>query len=88
LQQPFCRINRLVQLLNCIAVLRPLQGQWLTRKYLVLANGVNQIGECGLAILESFSNAVFYQPTLKINRLLGGGGIPIAAASLSSHLIS
>ncbi|MEA3145759.1 MAG: hypothetical protein QOI53_1216 [Verrucomicrobiota bacterium] len=50
-QKPFCAINRLVQFLNSMRMLRPLQRQRFICKSPTLANGVDEIGKSVLPIL-------------------------------------
>ena len=72
LRQPFRPIDRLVQLLDSVGVLRPLQRQRLIREFPILANRPDQVRECVLSISESFSYTVFYQSAFEINCLSGG----------------
>jgi len=62
LNELFRPINRLVQFLDRMSILRPSQGQRLFGELPELANGMNQISQPVLAIPESLANAVLHNP--------------------------
>jgi len=73
LQQSVRAINRFVQFVNGVRVITALKRQWCRfGKLAIFTNGLDQIGENGLPILNRFPNAVLHYPAFQINRLSGG----------------
>jgi hypothetical protein len=83
LQKPFSPINRLVQLLDCMGVLRASERQRLVGQTSVLANAINQIQESFLAFLKVFRTASLITLPFRIDHPFAcpGGSTPVMSFS-------
>ena len=72
--------------MNGVSVIRTLERQWRgIGKLPIFPNGMAQIGENNMSILNCFPNAVFHYPPFQINRLSGGRRSSIPVTSLRTH---
>ena len=82
-------VNRLVQFVNRLSKIRPLQRQ---RRFLgnlpVLADSLDQLAQSILAVPENCTHTVLNQSAFKAIVFLAGGGRSIPAISLMTQRIS
>jgi hypothetical protein len=75
--QSFSPVNRVVQFLDSLSKIRPLQRQrCFLGKLPVLADSLDQLTQSILSVPECCAHAVLYQSAFEIDRLPG----PVAAA--------